>query len=93
MYWGRPPHIRVRAAQDEDGTRMTDTQLRDEAMTLYLAGHETTVVESGSPGYRTKIWMAPDLACFALKLTDEAQGSNGAYRLKLRKEAVKSLRA
>jgi cytochrome P450 len=31
-------------AQDEDGTRMTDTQLRDEAMTLYLAGHETTAL-------------------------------------------------
>jgi len=25
-----------------DGGRMTDTQLRDEAMTLFLAGHETT---------------------------------------------------
>src|SRR4029077_13406424 len=30
------------AAQDEDGTRMTDKQLRDEAITLFLAGHETT---------------------------------------------------
>src|SRR6266576_3261909 len=29
-------------AQDEDGTRMTDTQLRDETITLFLAGHETT---------------------------------------------------
>ena len=30
-------------AQDEDGgERMTDTQLRDEAMTIFLAGHETT---------------------------------------------------
>jgi cytochrome P450 len=31
-------------AQDTegDGGRMTDTQLRDEAMTLFLAGHETT---------------------------------------------------
>ncbi|HYP52410.1 MAG TPA: cytochrome P450, partial [Pyrinomonadaceae bacterium] len=31
-------------AQDEDGTRMTDKQLRDEAMTLFLAGHETTAI-------------------------------------------------
>ncbi len=31
-------------AQDEDGSRMTDRQLRDEAMTLYLAGHETTAL-------------------------------------------------
>jgi cytochrome P450 len=30
------------AAQDEDGGRMTDVQLRDEVMTLFLAGHETT---------------------------------------------------
>src|SRR5205823_6167378 len=31
-------------AQDEDGSRMTDVQLRDEAMTLFLAGHETTAL-------------------------------------------------
>jgi cytochrome P450 len=30
------------AAQDDDGARMSDGQLRDEAMTLFLAGHETT---------------------------------------------------
>lgn len=29
-------------AKDEDGTPMTDRQVRDEAMTLFLAGHETT---------------------------------------------------
>ena len=29
-------------AQDEDGLRMTDKQLRDETITLFLAGHETT---------------------------------------------------
>jgi cytochrome P450 len=28
--------------QDEDGSRMTDQQLRDEVLTLFLAGHETT---------------------------------------------------
>src|SRR5207253_9643585 len=31
-------------AQDEDGSRMTDRQLRDEAMTIVLAGHETTAL-------------------------------------------------
>jgi cytochrome P450 len=31
-------------AQDEDGNRMTDRQLRDEVMTLFLAGHETTAL-------------------------------------------------
>jgi cytochrome P450 len=30
------------AARDEDGSRMTDQQLRDEAITIFLAGHETT---------------------------------------------------
>jgi cytochrome P450 len=35
---------RLVTARDDDGTRMTDEQLRDEAMTLYLAGHETTAL-------------------------------------------------
>jgi cytochrome P450 len=35
---------RLVAAQDDDGSRMTEAQLRDEAMTLYLAGHETTAL-------------------------------------------------
>ena len=33
---------RLMLAQHEDGTRMSDRQLRDEVMTFYLAGHETT---------------------------------------------------
>lgn len=33
---------RLLAAQDEDGSQMTDRQLRDEVMTFFLAGHETT---------------------------------------------------
>ncbi len=35
---------RLIAAKDEDGTRMSDKQLREEMMTLYLAGHETTAL-------------------------------------------------
>ncbi|MFO0614913.1 MAG: cytochrome P450 [Polyangiaceae bacterium] len=31
-------------AIDEDGTRMDDAQLRDEILTLFLAGHETTAL-------------------------------------------------
>jgi cytochrome P450 len=31
-------------AQEEDGSQMTDEQLRDEMMTLFIAGHETTSV-------------------------------------------------
>ena len=30
------------SAQDEDEGRMTDAQVRDEAMTIFLAGHDTT---------------------------------------------------
>jgi cytochrome P450 len=34
----------LHAQDDQDGSRMTDRQLRDEAMTLFLAGHETTAL-------------------------------------------------
>ena len=51
-------------AQDTDGTRMTDQQLRDEAITLFLAGHETTALAlswtwyllSQHPEVETKLW-------------------------------------
>jgi cytochrome P450 len=52
-------------AQDEegDGTSMTDQQLRDEAMTLFVAGHETTAnaltwtwyLLSQNPGVEAKL--------------------------------------
>lgn len=32
------------AAQDDEGVRMSDRQLRDEVITLFLAGHETTAL-------------------------------------------------
>lgn len=35
---------RLLAAKDDDGSRMTDEQLRDEVATLFLAGHETTAL-------------------------------------------------
>jgi cytochrome P450 len=35
---------RLLNARDEDGSRMSDRQLRDELATLFLAGHETTAV-------------------------------------------------
>jgi cytochrome P450 len=34
----------LHARDQDDGTRMTDKQVRDEAMTLFLAGHETTAL-------------------------------------------------
>ena len=36
--------ILLLARDEQDGTGMTDRQLRDEAMTLFLAGHETTAL-------------------------------------------------
>jgi cytochrome P450 len=53
------------AAVDEDtGVRMSDQQLRDEMMTLFLAGHETTAnaltwtwyLLSRDPEVETKLW-------------------------------------
>jgi len=34
----------LRARDEDDGSHMTDRQVRDEAMTLFLAGHETTSI-------------------------------------------------
>src|SRR5262249_7247328 len=34
----------LHAQDQDDGSRMTDRQLRDESMTLFLAGHETTAL-------------------------------------------------
>jgi cytochrome P450 len=36
--------VLMAAKDDETGSRMTDQQLRDEVMTFFLAGHETTAV-------------------------------------------------
>jgi cytochrome P450 len=35
---------RLLLVRDEDGSQMTDAQLRDELVTLFLAGHETTAL-------------------------------------------------
>lgn len=34
----------LQAQDEDDGSRMTDKQLRDEVMTLFMAGHETTAI-------------------------------------------------
>jgi cytochrome P450 len=36
--------ILLNARDEDDGTRMSDQQLRDEALTLFLAGHDTTAL-------------------------------------------------
>ncbi len=38
-------------AQDEDGSGMSDQQLRDECITLFLAGHETTSIALANTFY------------------------------------------
>lgn len=38
-------------AMDEDGSQMTPKQLRDETMTIFLAGHETTALTLGWTWY------------------------------------------
>lgn len=35
---------RLLAVRDEDGSRMSDRQVRDEVITLFIAGHETTAL-------------------------------------------------
>jgi len=54
-----------------------------------IAGHPTTVVQNTFPTHRITTWMAPDLACFALKLTHEEAQPDGTYKLRIRKEAIK----
>jgi hypothetical protein len=54
-----------------------------------VAGYATTVVQSESESGRILVWMAPDLRCFALKLTHEVRDPRGGYRTILRKEAVR----
>ncbi|MFE9403032.1 cytochrome P450 [Streptomyces sp. NPDC006530] len=40
---GRPDLLsRLLAAQDESGARLSDREIRDETVTLYIGGHETT---------------------------------------------------
>ena len=43
--------ILLHARHESDGSGMTDRQLRDEAMTLFLAGHETTALALAWGGY------------------------------------------
>jgi cytochrome P450 len=41
----------LQARDEDDGSHMSDQQLRDEAMTLFLAGHETTALVLTWTGY------------------------------------------
>lgn len=65
---------RLLAARDEDGRAMTDQELRDELMTMLLAGHETTA---------TALAFAFDLLLHEprvlLRLREEIAGGDDAY--------------
>jgi len=64
---------RLLAARDEDGSRMTDEQLRDELVTLFLAGHETTALALSYSLYL--LALHPDaLARLAAEVDDVLQG-------------------
>jgi cytochrome P450 len=57
------------AVQDEDGSRMTDKQLRDETITLFLAGHETT-----ANALSWTIWLLAQNPAAEKKFFDELAG-------------------
>jgi len=57
------------AVQDEDGSRMTDKQLRDETITLFLAGHETT-----ANALSWTIWLLAQNPAAERKFFDELAG-------------------
>jgi cytochrome P450 len=57
----------LHAHDADDGTRMTDRQVRDEVMTLFMAGHETTAVALSWTWYLIAQHPAVD-ACLAEEL-------------------------
>jgi cytochrome P450 len=59
-------------AQDEDGSRMTDLQLRDEIITLFLAGHETT-----ANALSWTFYVLSNRAEIEAKLIEEIKGTLG----------------
>ncbi len=55
-----------------------------------LLNHPATAVQHPTlNGWRTTMWMAPDLGCFALRITTEDQRPDGTYRLVTEKRALK----
>ncbi len=53
-------------AEDDEGGRMSDLQLRDEAVTLFLAGHETTAL-----ALSFALTLIAEHSAFERRLTDE----------------------
>lgn len=61
------------SAQDEDQTHMTDKQVRDEAMTLFGAGHETTAATMTWAFYMLS--QNPDVKAKLIEEVDRVLGS------------------
>ena len=71
-------------ARDEDGEGLTDAELRDELLTLLLAGHETTATALGWAFER--LMRHPDALARA---TDDARGGDGTYLDAVAKETLR----
>ena len=71
-------------ARDEDGEGLTDAELRDELMTLLLAGHETTATALGWAFER--LLRHPDALA---KATEDARGGDGEYLDAVAKETLR----
>ena len=55
-----------------------------------ILNYPTTAVElRGWDGSKTTLWMAPELGCFALKITSEDQRPDGSFHLEKAKQALK----
>ena len=55
-----------------------------------ILGHPTVAVQPSLGSHqRVTFWMAPDLGCFALRITVEEQRPDGTFRLVIRKQALK----
>jgi cytochrome P450 family 135 len=72
------------AARDEDGTGMDDTELRDQLMTLLLAGHETTA--TALAWTFDLLFHSPEAMA---RLRAEAQGEDAMYADAVAKEAMR----
>ena len=71
-------------ARDEDGEGLSDEELRDELMTLLVAGHETTASALGWAFER--LMRHPDAMANAV---DDARGGNGEYLDAVGKETLR----
>jgi cytochrome P450 len=73
------------SARDEDGEGLTDSELRDELMTLLLAGHETTA--TALSWTLERLTRHPDVLA---RVTEEARaGDGGEYLDAVIKEALR----